>query len=191
MTPPKSKSKSKSTSPATRARTAASRSKPRAGAKARPRRTARPKPASPPPATVEAYLAAQPPDRRAVLSEVRSVVRRHLPDGYEEGIGWGAITWHIPLSRLPDTYNKQPLAYAALAPHKSYYTLYLMGPYGSPKLLRELEDGFRAAGKTLDMGKSCVHFRSIDDLPLDVIGRSIAAIPAEQWIEIYRASRRR
>lgn len=142
-------------------------------------------------ATVAEYLAALPEDRRRVVSKVRSVIRKHLPKGYKENIGWGAITYEIPLAKFPDTYNGQPLCYAALAAQKNFYTLYLMGPYGDPKQRAALEDAFKSAGKKLDMGKSCVHFKDVDDLPLPAIGKLIASIPAERWIETYKASRKK
>lgn len=141
--------------------------------------------------TVTEYLASLPEDRRKAISIVRSVVRKHLPKGYREGLTYGAITYEIPLKTFPDTYNGQPLCYAALAAQKNFNTLYLMGPYGSPKQRAELEAAFKTAGKKLDMGKSCVHFKEADDLPLPAIGKLIASIPAAKWIEIYKASRKK
>lgn len=139
--------------------------------------------------TVAEYLDALPPKRRAVVSTVRSLVKKHLPEGYEEGMGWGIITYTVPLETLPDTYNGQPLGYAAIAAQKNYYTLYLMAPYGDPKQKKWLADEFRKRGKKLDMGKSCLHFKSLDDLPLDVVGEVIASTPLEKYVEIYNASR--
>lgn len=141
--------------------------------------------------TVAAYLAALPAERRAVVSAVRDVVVRHLPAGYRETMNWGMISYELPLERYPDTYNKQPLSYVALAVQKAYYSLYLMAEQGAPAKLETLESGFRAAGKRLDMGKSCLRFRSVDDLPLDVIGRAVAGTPPDRLIEIYEASRKR
>jgi hypothetical protein len=123
------------------------------------------------------------------LDPVRDVIRRHLPDGYEE-VASGAFTvWQVPLSTYPDTYNGKPLWYCALAPQKNYLSLYMMSVYGSPELEKQLRDGFKAAGKTLDMGKSCITFRSADDLALDVIGDIVAAIPVEKWIGIAKEAR--
>jgi hypothetical protein len=141
------------------------------------------------PTTVAEYLANLPADRHADVSRVRELVNRHMPAGYEEGLDWGAITWSIPLTRLPDTYNGRPLCYVALGTHKSFNTLYLMGVYGDPKRRKQLEDAFKKAGKKMDMGKSCLHFHSADDLPLDAIGTLIAGIPSEKWVAIYQASR--
>lgn len=141
--------------------------------------------------TVKEYLDALPEDRRKEIAKVRSVIRKHLPKGYEEAVGWGGITYQVPLKTFPDTYNKQPLCYAALAAQKNFNTVYLMGPYGDPKQRKALADAFKKAGLKLDMGKSCVHFRTADDLPLDAIGGLIAAIPAKKWIETYEASRKK
>lgn len=143
------------------------------------------------PDTVAEYLAQQPADRRKELERVRAVVRKHLPDGYKEGFGFGMIGWVVPLERYPDTYNGQPLMYAALAAQKNHLSLYLMGPYGSRELLQRLKDGFDAAGKKLDMGKSCIRFKRADDLDLDTIGQLVAAIPADRWVEIAKAARKR
>ena len=139
--------------------------------------------------TVAEYLAALPEDRRRTLTKVRSVIRKHLPGGYREAMLWGMISYGIPLSRYPDTYNGQPLCYAAIAAHKNFLTLYLMSAYSSSKPLRRLEEGFKKAGKTLDMGKSCVHFKTVDDLPLDVIGEVVAMTPPDQFIAHYEKSR--
>ena len=141
--------------------------------------------------TVDEYLAQLPADRREALSTVRNVVVKNLPKGFSEIMMAGMIGYGIPLERYPKTYNKQPLCYAALAAQKNYNTLYLMRPYGDPKHLKELQDSFAAAGKKLDMGKSCIHFKKADDLPLDVIGESIASTSPEKWIEIYEESRRK
>lgn len=148
--------------------------------------------ATPPAATTVAeYLNALPADRRAVVSAARDIVKKQLPAGYEELVGYGMIMWSVPLSVLPDTYNGHPLCYVALAAQKNYYSLYLMAATGGGPIAEALAAGFKKAGKKLDMGKSCVRFKSLDDLPLDVIGRSVASVPMEKWIEVYHASRKK
>ena len=139
--------------------------------------------------TVAEYVASLPPERRSAIAAVRKVIRANLPAGYEEGMLYGMIGYHVPFSRLPDTYNGQPLCLAGLASQKNYSSLYLMGVYGSPVLRRQFEAGYRRSGKRLDMGKSCVRFRSLDDLPLDVIGKAIAAVSVDDYVAVYRASR--
>lgn len=139
--------------------------------------------------TVGEYLDGLPPERRAVVRKVRSLVKKHLPKGYEEAMNWGAITYAIPLKVLPETYNGQPLCYVALAAQKNYFSLYLMGVYGDAKQSKWLEDEFRKRGLKLDRGKACLRFKSLDDLPLDVIGEVIASVPPQKYIEIYKRSR--
>src|SRR5215210_1806432 len=131
-------------------------------------------------ATIDEYLAELPEDRRAALAEVRDVVLRNLPAGYVETMNWGLISYEIPLERYPRTYNKQPLTYAALGSQKNYCAVYLMGVYGDGEQARRFKEAFRQAGKKLDMGKSCVRFRTADDLALDAVGEAIAATTPEQ-----------
>ena len=139
--------------------------------------------------TPSEYLASLPDDRRKEIAAVRQMVREHIPKGYSEDILWGMITWAIPLSRYPNTYNKQPLCYVALASQKNYCSLYLTGSYGDAGQLAALKRAFADAGKKLDMGKACLHFRRADDLPLAAIGKLIAAVPVERFIEVYERSR--
>ena len=145
--------------------------------------------ASPGAKTPAEYLAGLPADRRKEIAAVRDMVRRHMPDGYQESLMMGMLAWGIPLSRFPDTYNKQPLCYVALAAQKNYCSLYLMGCYGDSGQLAALKRAFAEAGKKLDMGKSCVHFDRAADLPLAEIAKLIAAISAEKWIAVYQRSR--
>ena len=143
------------------------------------------------PTTVAAYLASLAPEKRAAIEEARTFVRRHIPKGYAEFMNWGVINWGIPLEQFSNTYNGQPLCYVGLGAQKNYNSLYLMSVYATSDHQRAFVDGFKKAGKKLDMGKSCIRFQKADDLPLDHIGRTIAAIPMEKWIEIYEQSRTR
>jgi hypothetical protein len=137
---------------------------------------------------VEQYLAELPDDRREVMTAMRKFVRQHLPKGYVESMTYGMILYGIPLEHYPNTYNGQPLGYVALAAQKNYYALYML-PYGDEKTGEEMRAGFKAAGKKLDMGRSCVRFRKIDDLALDAIGKAIASTPPPRFIEFYEAVR--
>ena len=139
--------------------------------------------------TVEEYLASLTEERRAVLSVVRSKIRKHLPKGYVEGMEYGMIYYSIPLTRFPETYNGHPLCYAGLAAQKNHYAVYLMGAYGDGSNLATLKAGFEKAGKKLDMGKSCVRFKSLDDVALDAIGESIASMSVDDFIAMYERSR--
>lgn len=143
------------------------------------------------PTSPQAYLDALPPERRQELAAVRDVVLRHLPDGYEETMNWGMITYELPLARYPATYNKQPLMLAALAAQKNHLALYLNCVYQAPGQLEALKESFAAAGKRLDMGKSCVRFKTAESLALDAIGDVIAGTPPERFIADYEASRAR
>ncbi len=141
--------------------------------------------------TVDAYLAALPEDRRAALSAVRGTILAHLPRGYEEVMSWGMICYEVPLATCPDTYNGKPLLYAALASQRAHMSVYLMNAYGMPALRRRLEDGFRAAGKRLDAGASCVRFRKLADLPLPVLGEIIAATPVADFVAYAEGVKKR
>ena len=141
--------------------------------------------------TVAEYLAQLPDDRRTAIAAVRQHILRHLPNGYEETMSAGFIAYVIPLSRLPKTYNKQPLWYAALASEKSYCSLHLMRAYGDPQQTAMLKEGFARAGKKLDMGKACVHFKGVADLELDVIGTLLASTTPDEFIAIYEKGRKR
>jgi Domain of unknown function (DU1801) len=139
--------------------------------------------------TVEEYFASLPAERREVVRAVRAVVKKHLPKGYAEGMHYGMIYYHIPLSRFPETYNGQPLCYAGLAAQKNHFALYLMGAYGEPGSAARLKEGFARAGKKLDMGKSCLRFKRVEDLALDAIGESIASLSPDAYIALYERSR--
>lgn len=139
--------------------------------------------------TVDQYLAELPDDRRAALEEVREVILANLPEGYQESMNWGMISYEIPLERYPDTYNKKPLGYAGLASQKNHMAVYLMNIYSSEETATTFEEQYRATGKRYDVGKSCVRFRRIDDLPLDLIGSTIAATSVDQCIATYEAAR--
>lgn len=141
--------------------------------------------------TVAQYLASLPPERRAVMTKVRAAVKRAMPKGYKESMGYGMICWTVPLSVLPETYNGEPLCYAALAAQKNHTALYLMGPYGDPTLLAELKAGYKAAGLKLDMGKSCLRFKSLDDIALDVVSRVISRVPMATYVAMYQKTRRK
>jgi uncharacterized protein YdhG (YjbR/CyaY superfamily) len=141
--------------------------------------------------TVAGYLSELPTERRAAVAKVRGIIRKRLPKGYRESLNSGMICYAVPLSAYPDTYNAQPLCYVALAAQKKHLALYLMPVYMNPKLQRQLTAGFARVGKRLDMGKSCVRFRSAEDLPLGVIGDIVASTPMAKFIAIAKSVKRR
>jgi hypothetical protein len=139
--------------------------------------------------TPEEYLARLPDDRRDAIAQVVDVVRDNLPAGYEEGMQYGMIAWYVPLSSLPATYNGQPLGLAAVANQKHYMSLYLNSVYGDADTEAWFRQAFAATGRRLDMGKSCVRFRRIADLPLEVIGQTIARADLDPFVARYLAAR--
>lgn len=138
--------------------------------------------------TADEYLSELPEDRREVVAAVRKLIRKSLPKGYEESVNWGMLSYEIPLSRYPETYNRQPIGYVSLAAQKNNYALYLMSAYMDPARNETLKEAFAKAGKKMDMGKSCLLFKKLDDLPLDAIGKFISATPPEKLIEHYEAA---
>jgi uncharacterized protein YdhG (YjbR/CyaY superfamily) len=135
--------------------------------------------------TVAQYLASLEPERRKVIAAVRKTVRAHLPKGYVEAMNWGMIAYEIPLRRYPETYNGQPLMYAALAAQKNNFALYMTGSYGDPKFATWMRNAYKKAGLKLDMGKSCLRFKRLEDLPLDVIGEAIGRLSVDDYIRRY------
>ncbi len=142
--------------------------------------------------TVAQYLAALPADRRAALSAVRKAINENLPDGYEEGMQFGMIGWYVPLSVYPAGYGenpKVPLSFVALASQKSGMVLHFLCFYGHPTLSTWFASEYKKSGKKLDMGKGCVRFKSLEDLALDVVGRTVARVSAEEHMANYQAAR--
>ncbi len=141
--------------------------------------------------TVEAYLESLPLERRAAINAVRDTILEQLPEGYEEVMAWGMIAYQVPLATFPKTYNKKPLLYAALASQKRHMAVYLMGIYLTEQAAHDFEVAYRATGKRFDVGKSCVRFRKLEDLPLELIGEAIASYGVEDYIAASEAARAR
>ncbi len=138
--------------------------------------------------TVAEYLAGLPQDRRQAIERVRRTILDHLPQGYQEAMNWGMISYQIPLDRYPDSYNGQPLMYAALASQKNHMAVYLFGIYSSDEARQQFEAAYKATGKRYEVGKSCVRFKKLDDLPLDLIGDTIASMEVEEFIALTEAA---
>lgn len=142
--------------------------------------------------TVAEYLAALPADRRATLEAVRKVIRAHLDDAGEEGMQYGMIGYYIPHRVYPAGYHcdpKQPLPYAALASRKEYMTLTLGSVYGDSEHAAWFRQAWAKAGKKLHMGAACIRFKSLDDLPLDVIAECIRRVPPRKFLGNYQEFR--
>jgi hypothetical protein len=138
--------------------------------------------------TVAQYLASLPEDRRAAIAKVADVVRTNLPQGFEEGMLYGTIGWYVPTAKLAKTYNGHPFAIACLGNQKNYMALYLMSVYGDSALNKWFAATYKATGKKLDMGKACIRFKSLDALPLDVIGEAARKVTVDQWIAVHEAT---
>jgi len=139
-------------------------------------------------ATVQEYLDELTEDRAAVVAHVRDLVNASLPRGYVEGMLYGMITWMVPLETYPDTYNGKPLAYVSLAAQKNYYALYLMGVYADSAQEARLREEWVARGTKLDMGRSCLRFRRLDDLHEDLVADVIAAVPLDEYVQKAKAA---
>ena len=142
--------------------------------------------------TVEQYLSGLPEDRRHAIEAVREVILKNLDQDYEEGMQYGMIGYYVPHRVYPAGYHcdpKQPLPFAALASQKNYMSLYLMCVYGESPLAKWFREEWAKTGKKLDMGKSCVRFKKLDDLALEVIAETIKRVPAKTYVEYCEAAR--
>src|SRR5262249_37497173 len=142
-------------------------------------------------ATVEQYLAELPEDRRQAITAVRTVILENLDGEFEEGMQYGMIGYYVPHSLYPAGYHcdpRQPLPFVCLASQKNYMSLYAMSLYGSAERLRKFEADWKKAGKKLDMGKSCIRFRKVEDLALDVIAGALRGMTAKKWIAVYESA---
>ena len=141
-------------------------------------------------ATVDQYLSELPDDRLEAIEAVRDVILENLPEGFEEAMNWGMITYQVPLSRYPDSYNKQPLMMAALASQKNHMAVYLTGVYADAESRSKFKNAYQATGKRMDMGQSCVRFRKLEDLPLELVAAAIAEYSVDDFIALNERVRR-
>jgi uncharacterized protein YdhG (YjbR/CyaY superfamily) len=142
--------------------------------------------------TVEQYLKELPPERREVIEAVRKVILKNLDKNFAEHMQYGMIGYCLPHSVYPAGYHcdpSHPLPFAGLAAQKNAYSLYLMCIYGDGELEAQLRDAFAAIGKKADMGKACIRFKKLEDLPLAAIGKMIKGITAKKYIARYEAAR--
>ena len=141
--------------------------------------------------TVERYLAELPDDRREAISAIRAVILKNLPKGCAEGMQYGMIGYCVPHSVYPAGYHcdpKQPLPFASLASQKNHMALYLMNIYGDERHHAWFTKAWTDTGKKLDMGKSCVRFRKLEDVPLAVVGEAIRRVPVKEFIATYEST---
>ena len=142
---------------------------------------------------VDDYLAALDADRRAVLEPVVELVRGAVQPGFEEAVSHGMATWSVPLSRLATTYNGEPLMYTAVAAQKRHSSLHLMGLYADPDADRaeEFRRRWTGSGRRLDLGKSCLRFRTLANLDVDLLRETLGALSVDDYVALYERSRRR
>ena len=142
------------------------------------------------PATPKAYLDSLPDVRRKAVRKLRSAINKGLPKGYKEGIQYGMLGWYVPHSVYPDGYHcdpKQPVPFASVASQKNHVGLYLFCLYTDPKATARFAKAWKAGGRRLDMGKSCIRIKEkdLDDMPLDLITETIASIPVDTFLATY------
>lgn len=138
--------------------------------------------------TVKEYLASLPADRRAALEAVREVILKNLDEGFEEGMQYGGIGYYVPHKIFPPGYHcdpKQPLPFAGLASQKNHMGIYLFCIYGSPEETERFREAWTKTGKKLDMGKSCVRFKKLEDVPLRVVGNTIKRVKLKKFVKHY------
>jgi hypothetical protein len=139
--------------------------------------------------TVEQYLAELPADRQKTMEMLRKVIKKHLPKGFKEGMGYGMIGYVIPHSKYPAGYHcdpKQPLPFLSIASQKNFIAVYHMGVYANPALLKWFTAAHaKASPKKLDMGKSCMRYKKQEDIPFELIGELASKITPDEWIAIY------
>jgi hypothetical protein len=141
--------------------------------------------------TVEQYLSELDDDRRGAIGAVRRVILENLDKDYEEGIQYGMIGYYVPHRVYPAGYHcdpRQPLPFAGLASQKGYMSLYLMCIYGHEGHANWFQEAWTKSGKKLDMGKSCIRFKKVDDLALEVIAEAVRRVPAKKYVEHVEAT---
>lgn len=140
--------------------------------------------------TVKEYLSGLPDDRRKAISAVRAVIRKNLPSGYKEGMQCGMIGYFVPHRLYPPGYHcdpKQPLPFASLASQKNHMAIHLMCIYLDAAHASWFQKAWVAGGHKLDMGKGCVRFKSIDNVPLDVVGEAVRRVPVKTLVTQYES----
>jgi uncharacterized protein YdhG (YjbR/CyaY superfamily) len=140
-------------------------------------------------ATVDDYIKELPKERQEAVTKLRKEIRKNLPKGFKEGMGYGMMGYSVPHSLYPAGYHcdpKQPLPFMGLASQKNFIAVYHMGVYADPKLLKWFTDEYKKVGVgKLDMGKSCIRFKKPENIPYKLIGELVSKITPQQWIEKY------
>lgn len=145
--------------------------------------------------TPDKYFDTLPEDRKAAMNELRKVIKKNLPKGFSESMGYGMVGYGVPHSLYPAGYHcdpKQPLPFLGLASQKNFIAVYHMGIYADPKLLKWFTDEYPKHSKTkLDMGKSCIRFKKPDQIPFKLIGELASKMTPQDWIKLYEKNYKR
>lgn len=145
--------------------------------------------------TVDQYLDELPEDRKQAMDQLRKVALKNLPEGFQEGMGYGMMGYSVPHETYPNGYhcNPQcPLPFYGMASQKNSVNIYHMGIYADTKLLDWFVSEFPKHSKSrLDMGKSCIRFKKMDDIPYDLIGELLTKITVDKWIFMYETALKR
>jgi hypothetical protein len=141
--------------------------------------------------TVDAYLAEAPEDRQKALTKLRNIIKKNIPKGFKEGMGYGMMGYSVPHSIYPAGYHcnpKDPLPFMGMASQKNFIAIYHMGVYADPKLLKWFTEAHaKTSPKKLDMGKSCIRYKNPDDIPFDLIGELASKLTVDDWINMYES----
>lgn len=144
--------------------------------------------------TADAYVEQLPLERQAVITKLREVIKENLPEGFEETTGSGMIGYVVPYSIYPPGYHckpQQPLPFIGLASQKHFIAVYHMGLYADEALLEWFLDAYAQSCDTkLDMGKSCIRFNKMDQIPYGLIGELCTKMTPDQWIMRYESMRK-
>lgn len=142
--------------------------------------------------TVDAYMAELPEDRQKAISELRKIIKKNMPKGFQECMSYGMIGYVVPHSKYPPGYHcdpKLPLPFMNIASQKNFVAVYHMGVYANPKLLKWFTDEHaKASPKKLDMGKSCMRYKKPEDIPYKLIGELASKITPDEWIALYESA---
>ena len=142
--------------------------------------------------TPEAYISQVPEERQAIMQKLQNIIKNNLPKGFKEGIQYGMIGYYVPHTTYPDGYHcnpKEPLPFMSFASQKNSINLYHSGIYAK----KELHDWFVAeypkhSKRKLDMGKSCVRFKKINEIPFDLIAELCTKMMVNEWVNIYEST---
>lgn len=145
--------------------------------------------------SVADYISKLPDDRKAVVTKLRKLIKKHLPKGFKEGLGYGMPAWFVPHSFYPDGYHVDPslpLPFINIASQKNFIALYHSGIYADPKLHKWFVEEYpKHCKRKLDMGKSCIRFKKMDDIPYDLLAELFTKMTPGDWVVLYEANVKR